>query len=223
MHYLLFYEVGEDYAARRAAFPDEHLKKAWAASEKGELVLGGALANPMDGAVLLFRGETPEVAERFAKSDPYVTSGTVKRWYIREWTTVAGEQAAMPLGRRPGACKKEQRARDLFNAGLILRMWRARSTAERVSLYVEHATRKVFPALRQIDGHRGAILLKRAIGESFDILVVTFWESMAAVRKFTGPDPNMAMVEPDALPGLTTFDDFVTHFEVVHSTFEEAP
>ena len=97
MHYLLFYEVGEDYVARRAQFRDTHLQKAWAASEHGELVLGGALANPTDGAVLLFRGDSPEVAERFAKADPYVTNGIVKRWYVREWTTVAGKEAAQPI------------------------------------------------------------------------------------------------------------------------------
>ena len=97
MHYLLFYEAGEDYVTRRAAFRDEHLRKAWAASERGELVLGGALGNPADGALLLFQGDTAEVAERFARTDPYVTSGVVKRWYLREWTTVAGEDAATPL------------------------------------------------------------------------------------------------------------------------------
>src|SRR3984885_15510849 len=52
MHYLLFYEVGEDYVSRRAEFRDAHLEKAWAASARGELVLGGALENPVDGAVL---------------------------------------------------------------------------------------------------------------------------------------------------------------------------
>jgi hypothetical protein len=53
MHYLLFYEVGEDYAPRRAEFRDAHLEKAWAAGARGELMLGGALANPLDGAVVL--------------------------------------------------------------------------------------------------------------------------------------------------------------------------
>jgi uncharacterized protein YciI len=97
MHYLLFYEVGEDYAQRRAAYREEHLRKAWTASDRGELILGGAFANPSDGAVLLFQGDTPEVAERFAQADPYVTNGIVKRWYIREWTTVAGAHATTPL------------------------------------------------------------------------------------------------------------------------------
>ncbi|MBZ5513126.1 MAG: YciI family protein [Acidobacteriia bacterium] len=97
MHYLLFYEVGEDYVSRRAEFRDAHLDKAWKASERGELVLGGALANPVDGAVLLFKGDSPEVAEKFARADPYVTSGVVKRWRVREWTTVVGEDAATPI------------------------------------------------------------------------------------------------------------------------------
>src|SRR5579864_1166092 len=96
MHYLLFYEVGEDYVARRAEFRTAHLEKAWQASARGELVLGGALGNPVDGAVLLFKGDSPAVAEKFARADPYVTGGAVKRWYVREWTTVVGDIAANP-------------------------------------------------------------------------------------------------------------------------------
>jgi uncharacterized protein YciI len=101
LHYLLFYEAAEDYVARRAAFRQQHLDLAWKASERGELILGGALANPVDGAVLLFKGDSPEVAERFALADPYVTNGLVKRWHVREWTTVAGHDAATPLRPRP--------------------------------------------------------------------------------------------------------------------------
>jgi uncharacterized protein len=101
VHYLLFYEVGEDYVSRRAQFRDVHLEKAWKASERGELLLAGALANPVDGAVLLFQGNSPAVAENFAKADPYVVNGAVTRWHVREWTTVAGENAATPV--RPKA------------------------------------------------------------------------------------------------------------------------
>jgi uncharacterized protein YciI len=97
MHYLLFYEVGEDYVARRGEFRNAHLTLAWKASGRGELLLGGAFANPVDGAVLLFKGDSPAVAEAFAKADPYVTNGIVTRWYVREWTTVAGEGSATPV------------------------------------------------------------------------------------------------------------------------------
>ncbi|RPI50832.1 MAG: hypothetical protein EHM55_20410 [Acidobacteria bacterium] len=93
MHYLLFYEAGADYAERRKPFRSAHLQHARDAVARGELVLGGAYANPIDGAVLLFRGDSPVAAEQFAKSDPYVVNGIVKRWYIREWTTVVGTDA----------------------------------------------------------------------------------------------------------------------------------
>ena len=97
MHYLLFYEISKEYVTRRVEFRQAHLTMAWEASGRGELVLAGALANPVDGALLLFKGDSPEVAEKFAKSDPYVANGIVERWYIREWTTVAGEDAATPV------------------------------------------------------------------------------------------------------------------------------
>jgi uncharacterized protein YciI len=97
MHYLLFYEAGDDYIAKRTKYRRQHLAKAWEAAERGELVLGGAYANPVDGAMLLFRCESPTVVEQFARSDPYVTGGAVKRWYVREWTTVVGEQAETPI------------------------------------------------------------------------------------------------------------------------------
>ncbi len=101
MHYLLFYEVADDYVSRRAQFREAHLEKAWQASRRGDLVLGGALANPVDGAVLLFKADTPAAAEKFAREDPYVIHGAVKRWYVREWTTVVGKDAVAPV--KPGS------------------------------------------------------------------------------------------------------------------------
>ena len=96
-HFLLFYEVGSDYLARRAGFRDAHLAAAWASHARGQLVLGGALADPVDGAVLLFRGEDASVATEFAKLDPYVLNGLVRSWKVLEWATVVGEQAASPV------------------------------------------------------------------------------------------------------------------------------
>ena len=105
MHYLLFYDVVDDYAARRAQFRDAHLTRAWAAHERGELLLGGALDHPSDGAVLLFTADSPRVAEEFARADPYVLSGLVTRWHVREWVTVAGENAARPV--KPGGASTD--------------------------------------------------------------------------------------------------------------------
>jgi uncharacterized protein YciI len=96
MHYLLFYDVADDYLERRRAFRDVHLAYARAAVKRGELVLGGALVHPADAAILLFRGTSPSVAEAFAVDDPYVTNGVVKNWRVREWTTVVGPLAEVP-------------------------------------------------------------------------------------------------------------------------------
>jgi uncharacterized protein YciI len=95
--YLLMYDTAPDYLERRGAFRSEHLALAWDAQAKGDLVLAGALSNPVDGAVFHFRGDSPAAAENFAKADPYVRNGLVARWRVREWTTVVGEAASMPV------------------------------------------------------------------------------------------------------------------------------
>jgi uncharacterized protein len=219
MHYLLFYEAGDGYLSRRAEFREEHLAKAWQASAQGELVLGGALADPVDGALLLFKGDSPEIAQKFARADPYVTNGLVKRWYVREWTTVAGEDAATPI--QPEAVDagkdKAERAAGREGKRLILRLWKARSRVEKAEEYVQYATTKVFPALAGIEGHRGAYLVRRRLDDAIELLVLTLWQSMEAVRKFAGRNPEKAVVEPEARAILTSFDDSVTHFEVLHS------
>ena len=97
MHYLLFYDVVPDYVERRAAFRNEHLSLAWRAHGRGELVLGGALADPVDGAVLLFSCDSPEPVEAFAAADPYVRNGLVTKWRVRAWKTVVGATAATPV------------------------------------------------------------------------------------------------------------------------------
>lgn len=100
-HFLLFYDYTSDVLERRPQFRGAHLQHAWAAQQRGELVIAGALAEPVDGAVLMFAGEDRDVAEAFARADPYVLGGLVERWHVREWTTVVGEGAATPV--RAGA------------------------------------------------------------------------------------------------------------------------
>jgi uncharacterized protein YciI len=97
VHYLLLYDVAPDYLTRRGSFRNEHLSLAWEAHARGELILAGALVDPVDGAVLLFQGDSPAVAEAFAQADPYVRNGLITRWRVRPWTTVVGETAAAPV------------------------------------------------------------------------------------------------------------------------------
>lgn len=92
MYYILFYKTVEDYLERRAAYRAEHLAIAGKAYQEGKLVMAGALADPADAAVLVFRGDSPEYAEKFAENDPYVRNGLIVSWEVRPWTVVIGGQ-----------------------------------------------------------------------------------------------------------------------------------
>jgi uncharacterized protein YciI len=94
MHFLLIYDVVEDYVTKRAPFRGLHLAHLKKAFDRGEVILAGALAEPSDSAVLLFSGAKPGAAEEFAKTDPYVLNGLVTKWKVRKWMTVIGEGSA---------------------------------------------------------------------------------------------------------------------------------
>lgn len=90
MYYILFYKTVDNYVERRKPFRDEHLKLAMEAYNNGSIVLAGALADPADEAVLVFKGDSPAVAEAFALNDPYVKNGLISEWTVRPWTVVIG-------------------------------------------------------------------------------------------------------------------------------------
>jgi uncharacterized protein len=91
-YYALFYDMVDDFIARRAAYRDAHLRLARESHERGELVLAGALADPPAGALLVFQSDAAALAESFARNDPYVSNGLVKQWRVRPWTVVVGNQ-----------------------------------------------------------------------------------------------------------------------------------
>src|SRR5262245_9084674 len=74
-YFVLQYEVVDDYVRKRAPFRDEHLKLVRDAHARGEILLAGALGDPPDGALLVFRSPTTATAEAFARADPYVLHG----------------------------------------------------------------------------------------------------------------------------------------------------
>ena len=92
MYYILFYKTVDNYIERRAPFREEHLNLAQKAHQNGTLVLGGALADPADGAMLIFKGSSPKVAEDFVANDPYVKNGLILEWHVRPWTVVIGNE-----------------------------------------------------------------------------------------------------------------------------------
>ena len=95
-YFALFYETTDDYLERRPQFRAQHLARAREAYARGELLLAGALADPTDRALLIFRAPDKGAVENFARQDPYVTQGLVHRWEVRPWTVVIGNDPAEP-------------------------------------------------------------------------------------------------------------------------------
>lgn len=93
-HFLLIYDYAPDFMERRAPVRGAHLELARASVARDELQLGGAVPQeePPFG-LLLFKAETAQTAEDFARADPYVAGGVVAAWRVREWITVVGAGA----------------------------------------------------------------------------------------------------------------------------------
>lgn len=106
-HYVLIYEVVDNFVERRTPHRGEHLRLVRDAHERGELLLAGALGDPVDRALLVFRAGRG-TAEAFARDDPYVRSGLVRRWEVQPWAVVVGpgvggHEASGPGSGRPSA------------------------------------------------------------------------------------------------------------------------
>jgi uncharacterized protein YciI len=89
-HFVLLYDVVDDMVNKRAPYRAEHLQLIREGHERGEIVMAGAVGDPVDGAVLVFRSDSPAAAEKFVMADPYVKHGLVIRWKVKPWALVAG-------------------------------------------------------------------------------------------------------------------------------------
>ena len=88
MYYILFYKTVDNYIERRAMFRPDHLGLVEEFHSDGRLFMAGALAEPADGAVLIFSGDTPQAANEFVSRDPYVKNGLITEWSVRPWMVV---------------------------------------------------------------------------------------------------------------------------------------
>src|SRR6266852_5571758 len=91
-YYALLYELVDDMVTRRVPFREEHLRLARESRERGELLLAGALAEPVDRALLVFHVDGKSKVEAFARKDPYVINGLAKKWEVRPWNVVVGNE-----------------------------------------------------------------------------------------------------------------------------------
>jgi uncharacterized protein len=88
MHHILFYEYVEDVLERRGPVRPDHLAHIGAARDRGQIVMAGALGDPVHGAVIVFADTDPAEIERFAEHDPYVVAGLVRARRIEPWAVV---------------------------------------------------------------------------------------------------------------------------------------
>jgi len=202
-YYALLYELVDDMVTRRAPFREEHLRLAREARERGELVLGGALAEPVDRALLVFYVDDKSKVEAFARKDPYVVNGLVKKWEVRPWNVVVGNEPPVSSASSAPA------------SGTILRRWSAHTTEAQLPKYLGHFSKNVLPELRRVPGYLGAIVSLRHLESDIEIVVETTWRSLDAIRTFAGPDLEAAVVADEAAALLTNFDRRVRHSEIV--------
>ena len=99
-----------------------------------------------------------------------------------------------------------------------MRVWRGLAAGpEQAEAYRGHFAGRVCPELAELAGHRGASLLQRRTEAGFELLAVTLWDSLEAIKAFAGDDPEVAVVEPEARAVLADFDESVSHYELAHS------
>ncbi|HKU98792.1 MAG TPA: antibiotic biosynthesis monooxygenase [Vineibacter sp.] len=98
---------------------------------------------------------------------------------------------------------------------MIARLWRGQAAVQNAAAYQDHFTHHVRPALSELEGHRGAWLLRRDTGGHTEFLAVTLWDSIESIRAFAGDDVETAIVEPEARAVLAAFDSVAQHFDVV--------
>ena len=201
-YYALIYETVDDYVARRAEFREMHLRVAREVRERGELILAGAFDDPVDRALLVFRVNDKAIVEEFARKDPYVVNGLVKKWEVRSWKVVVGQ---------------EQHASSAVPSGAIVRHWSARATEAQLPKYLEHFSKNVVPELRRVPGYLGANVSVRHSGKEAEIFVETSWRSFASIRAFAGADLEAAVVAPEAAALLKDYDHRVRHYEIAIS------
>ena len=201
-YYALLYELVDDMVARRVPFREEHLRLARESRERGELVLAGALSEPVDRALLVFHVDDKSKVEAFARKDPYVINGLAKKWEVRPWNVVVGNEP--PTSSTSPA----------LATGSILRRWTARTTESQLPKYLEHFSKSVVPELRRVPGYLGATVSTRRLQDEFEVVVETTWRSLESIRAFAGPDLEAAVVPDEAAALLTSFDRRVCHSEI---------
>src|SRR5205814_10309792 len=168
-----------------------------------DLLCARALGEPADRALTVFHTAVKRLDKAFGRQDPYVVNGLVKKWEVRPWNVVVGNEP-------PSSSSSSAPA-----PGTVMRRWTARTAKAQLPEYLEHFSKNVLPELRRVHGYLGAAVFLRRLEREIEIVVETNWDSLESVRNFAGPDLEAAVVAPVAAALLTGFDRRALHSEVV--------
>lgn len=92
-YHVLQYDYVPDILEKRDPYRAEHLEGAKNMAAQNKLVMAGALADPVDGALFIFKGVSKEDIESFVQKDPYVIHGLVPKYSIRPYMVVASSSS----------------------------------------------------------------------------------------------------------------------------------
>jgi heme-degrading monooxygenase HmoA len=106
---------------------------------------------------------------------------------------------------------------------MIARTWRGATKAEDADAYVEYLEKTGFHEYRATPGNRGVLALRRVSGGRAEFLLLTLWESEAAIRRFAGDDIDRAVFYPEDDRFLVERGERVEHFDVVFREGVEWP
>jgi heme-degrading monooxygenase HmoA len=97
---------------------------------------------------------------------------------------------------------------------MIARHWRGWTARENAEAYEQLLKNRVLPGLAKVEGHRGAMVLRRDVEGEVEFVVINLFDSLEAVRRFAGPDYTVAVFEPEAETLLSRVEPFAVHFDV---------
>jgi heme-degrading monooxygenase HmoA len=97
---------------------------------------------------------------------------------------------------------------------MIARIWRGITLAEKADAYVDYLNETGLKDYAKTPGNLGVSVLRRLQGEHCEIVLISLWESMAAVRAFAGENPERSVYYPEDEDYLLEMEPLVRHYEV---------
>lgn len=98
---------------------------------------------------------------------------------------------------------------------MIVRMWHGRVPTSKAAAYREFVNSRAIPDYQSVEGNISVHILERQEGDVTHFITLTFWESLAAIKRFAGEDVETAKYYPEDKDYLLEFEPGVLHYEVV--------